>query len=228
MYRGIPAVGISLPEQFMAETSRRPEDQRKHPRIKTNLRGRYMLADRREFPCTIIDVAVGGIAVAGPQSGEIGETVVVYMDQLGRVEGEIVRRLEGGFALQLTITTRATDKFARRLEELQAGDRLKNVRERRGELRVKLDNQATPLGSPQSSRGAECEIIDLSLTGAHIRIAERPAVGTLVQLGRVRGRVVRHSPQGVAIEFVNARHDASLSEHFVQIALPTPSRDDAA
>jgi hypothetical protein len=208
--------------------AQRPEDKRRHPRIETNLRGRYMLSDRREFPCTIADVALGGIAVAGPERGAIGETVVVYMDQLGRVEGEVVRHLEGGFALQLTITTRATEKFARRLAELQAGDRLKSVSERRREPRVRLDDEVGSLTPPVSAKGTECEIIDLSLTGAHIKIGRRPPIGTLVQLGRVRGRVVRHSPQGVAIDFVDAKKTDSLSDHLVQIVLSTSRRDDAA
>ncbi len=203
----------------------RPEDKRKYPRIKTNLRGRYMLPDRREFPCTIIDVALGGIALSGPERGAIRETVIVYMEELGRVEGEVVRHFDGGFALQLTITTRATEKFARRLDGLQAGNRLKSVRERRAEPRVRLDDQVAAVGS---SKGRECEIVDLSLTGAHIRIARRPAIGALVQLGRVRGRVVRHTSQGVGVEFVDARNDATLSEQLTQIALPTRKAGDAA
>jgi hypothetical protein len=209
----------------MAQASQHPEDKRKYPRIKTNLRGRYMLADRREFPCTIIDVALGGIALSGPERGEIGETIIVYMDQLGRVEGEVVRHLEDGFALQLTITTRATEKFARRLDELQAGNRLRKVPERRAEPRVKLDEEVAVFEPP---KGMQCEIVDLSLTGAHIKIARRPPLGSLVQLGRVRGRVVRHSSQGVAIEFVDAKNDSTLSEQLTQIALPTKRPNHAA
>ncbi len=209
----------------MVQLLEQPEDKRRHPRIKTNLRGRYMLPDRREFPCTIIDVALGGVALSGPERGEIGETVIVYMDELGRVEGQIVRHVEGGFALRLTITTRATEKFAHRLDDLQAGNRLKSVRERRVEPRVKLDEEVAPFEPP---KGMKCEIVDLSLTGAHIKIAKRPRLGALVQVGRVRGRVVRHSPLGVAIEFVDAKNDATLSEQLTQIALPTQRHNDAA
>jgi len=209
----------------MVQLVEQPEDKRRHPRIRTNLRGRYMLPDRREFPCAIVDVALGGIALTGPEPGAIGETVVVYMDQLGRVEGRVVRHIDDGFALQLTITTRAAEKFARRLDGLQAGNRLKNVRDRRVEPRVKLDDQVAPFEPP---KGLQCEIVDLSLTGAHIRIAKRPRLGALVQVGRVRGRVVRHTSLGVAIEFVDPKNDATLSEQLTQIALPTQSHNDAA
>ena len=33
------------------------EERRRHQRVKVNLLGRYMLADRREFPCQVIDVS---------------------------------------------------------------------------------------------------------------------------------------------------------------------------
>lgn len=199
----------------MMQLSQQPEDKRRHPRIQTRLRGRYMLSDRREFPCTIIDVALGGVALTGSERGAIGETVIVYMDELGRVEGQIVRFLEGGFALELTITTRATEKFARRLSELQAHDKLQSLPERRREPRIKLD------GEVAAFEGTECEVIDLSLTGAEVMINRRPRIGALVQLGRVRGKVVRHSACGVAIEFLDVADNATLTEQLIEIVLPT-------
>ncbi len=201
----------------MAQAARPPENKRKHPRIKTNLRGRYMLPDRREFPCTIVDVAVGGIAVTGPEPGAIGDNVIVYMDELGRVEGQIVRFVEGGFAVALTSTTRATEKMARRLDELQAHGEPSEAGDRRREPRVDLEGEVAPVTMQD---GAEAEIVDLSVTGAEIKIKKRPAVGSLVQLGRVKGRVVRHTKLGVAVEFVEVRNDATLTEQLTQISLP--------
>lgn len=84
-----------------------------------------MLADGREFRCTIVDIALGGIALTGP-GGAIGEMVIVYIDQLGRVQGNIVRFFEGGFALKLTGTSRAVEELARRLNDPDAYNRLKN------------------------------------------------------------------------------------------------------
>lgn len=70
-------------------------------RVKVTLRGRYMLSDRREYPCRTIDISAGGIAIVGAMKGKIGEGVVVYLDRAGRVEGTIVRHLAGGFAIAL-------------------------------------------------------------------------------------------------------------------------------
>ena len=36
------------------------EERRRFQRVRVNLLGRYMLADRREFPCQITDMSPGG------------------------------------------------------------------------------------------------------------------------------------------------------------------------
>jgi hypothetical protein len=135
------------------------------------LSGHYMRANQRAFPCTIIDVSLGGIALVGPERGAIGESVIVHIDQLGQVQGDIVRYLEGGFAIKLTITTRATQRLARRITELEANSTLRRLPEPRGLPLFELDDETlTPFRSPEE---VECETIDLSLTGADVVISPR-------------------------------------------------------
>src|SRR6202158_3180104 len=75
------------------------EERRRHQRVKVNLLGRYMLADRREFPCQVINMSPGGIAMVAPVCGNPGERVIAYVDHLGRLEGKIARLLDTGFAM---------------------------------------------------------------------------------------------------------------------------------
>src|SRR5437588_4090572 len=49
------------------------EEQRRFQRVRVNLLGRYMLADRREFPCQVLDMSPGGMAIIGPVSGKRSE-----------------------------------------------------------------------------------------------------------------------------------------------------------
>jgi len=42
------------------------EERRRHQRVKVDLLGRYMLADRREFPCQVSNMSPGGIAIVAP------------------------------------------------------------------------------------------------------------------------------------------------------------------
>ena len=94
------------------ETAVIKAERRKHPRARIALRGRYLLADRREYLCTIVDASAGAVALAAPERGQVGEQVVVYFDTIGRVEGEVVRHLDEGFVIKLTGRSRAGDALA--------------------------------------------------------------------------------------------------------------------
>ena len=91
------------------------DDQSRHQRVKISLLGRYMLADRCEYPCQTIDLSPGGLTVAAPVAPEAGTCVVVYLDMVGRLEGTISRHLEDGFALKLNTPARKREKLADQL-----------------------------------------------------------------------------------------------------------------
>ena len=46
-----------------------------------------------------------------------------------------------------------------------------------------------------------CEVIDISVSGAGIVVEVMPSLGTYVMLGKMRGRVVRYLENGIGIEF---------------------------
>src|SRR5579883_81162 len=74
---------------------------RRHARVPLVLSGRYMLADGSEFPCETTDVSPVGLGIRGFRCGPVGSKVVAYIDGLGRVDGRVVRRSPGWFALSL-------------------------------------------------------------------------------------------------------------------------------
>jgi hypothetical protein len=55
-------------------------------------------------------------------------------------------------------------------------------------------------------------IIDVSQSGAGIATDQRPPIGTLVTLGKIPGRVVRHLEEGFAIEFTRLQHPDFLED----------------
>ena len=44
-----------------------------------------MLENRQEYPCRVINMSPGGMAVMATAPGRIGERVIAYVDHLGRV-----------------------------------------------------------------------------------------------------------------------------------------------
>jgi hypothetical protein len=98
----------------MTETFRPAAEKRKQPRLDMSVSGRYMLANRREYRGTVVDASATGLALVGPERGTIGERVVVYIDeQIGRVEGEIVRHIPGGFGMRFRLPSRTGEVIGR-------------------------------------------------------------------------------------------------------------------
>jgi hypothetical protein len=182
------------------------QERRRHQRVKVNLLGRYMLADRREFPCQVIDMSPGGMALVAPVVGNPGERVIAYVDHLGRLEGKISRLIENGFAMSISATLRKRDKLAAQLTWL-ANRQILNLPEDRRHGRFSPRNPMARLILP-SGVNVACRVIDLSQSGAAISIAPdlRPVVGAMVMIGKTQGRVVRHIEDGFAIEFTRLQH----------------------
>ena len=53
----------------------------------------------------------------------------------------------------------------------------------------------------ESGSSFGCKVLNLSLGGAAVEVEVRPPIGQKVSLGRTEGRVVRHTRNGLAIEF---------------------------
>ena len=192
---------MALPQRQSAPST---EERRRFQRVKVQLLGRYMLADRREFPCQVINMSPGGMALLAPGIGNVGERVVAYLDHIGRVEGKITRLLDNGFAMTVGATPRKRDKLAAQLTWL-ANRQILNLPEDRRHDRIVPSNPMSVLKLDHEGREIPCRIIDLSLSGAALAAEIRPPVKAAVTLGRVQARVVRHLEEGFAVEFVHAQ-----------------------
>jgi PilZ domain-containing protein len=187
------------------------DERRRFQRVRVNLLGRYMLADRREFPCQVIDMSPGGMAVIAPVNGRAGERVIAYIDHVGRVEGTLIRQFANGFAMTIAATPRKRDKLAAQLTWL-ANRHVLGLPEDRRHGRIVPRNPVTQLVLPNGTAMA-CRLIDMSLSGAAVATEERPPIGALVHLGKVQGRIVRHLEQGFAVEFTRLQHPDFLEEN---------------
>jgi hypothetical protein len=177
----------------------KPQERRRHQRVAVRILGRYMLEDKREFCCETIDMSPGGVALAAPTRGNIGERVIVYLDQIGRVEGSIIRHTAEGFALALNLPFMKREKIANQLTWLVNRDAFGLPEDRRHErivphrrhCNMRLDNGHEHL----------VKLIDISISGAAVNAGVQLQLGTKVLLGQTSGRVVRLFDSGFAVEF---------------------------
>lgn len=171
-----------------------------------------MREDKQEYSCEIVNISPGGMAVLAPIEGNAGERIVVYLEQLGRIEGELTRTFPGGFALRIKATPYKREKIANQLTWLLNKDNL-NLAEDRQYERITPRNPVTKMALPDGSV-RNCRVLDVSLGGAAVSVHPKPELGDIVTLGLTRGRVVRHNGHGIGIEFLEIQDPATIERLF--------------
>jgi len=179
-----------------------PQERRRFRRVKLSVLGRYMLEDRREFPCQTIDISPGGVSLVAPVAGEVGSRVIVYLEHIGRIEGVIVRQLDNGFAMTISAPQRKQDKLAAQLTWLVNRQTFGLPEDRRHE-RIELTNTMSFI-TFEDGRRIPTSVVDCSISGAALDCGEMIPLGTNITVGRREARVVRHFNGGIAVEFKQA------------------------
>ena len=187
-------------------------DRRRHRRVVVTLLGRFMRANKQEYPCKLVDVSVGGAAMMAPVAVEEGEKVVAYFDHIGGLEGTVARIFDGGFAIRFNATQHKREKLAAQLTWLINRDELSSADERRHE-RVVPKNGSSSLKLAEGITVA-CEVLDVSISGASVATEARPAIGQEVMLGKLRSKVVRHHARGIGIAFLDIQNPTALRRYF--------------
>lgn len=193
-------------------------------RVLVNMRGRYHLEkwhqapERRVtlFACRIQRLSPQKVLMAAPVSGEIGDWAVAQFNELGRLRGQIERRLGFGFVMSLDLDDEARRRMADKIVWLE---RLKNysVVEARRHARIVPKNPESTLVLPNAHL-VSCFVIDVSSSGAAVSADIEVAIGMPLALGTVVGRVIRLLNPGFAIEFIEPLHPAELERRTIRTA----------
>jgi hypothetical protein len=197
---------MSSPVDFRTRLDRRKikiaargaQERRRHRRVQLAVPGRGLAASIGEFTCRLVDVSPGGAKVVSKTPPAKGERVVLLFDGLGRLEGEVVRAGQAGFALRLTSSQRKRDRLADAITWRFNMDRLGLEEDRaaprkpgRGRAKIRLRDGVV----------IQADVVDVSITGAAFACLERPRVGEPVRVGDMNGRVARWLENGFAVAF---------------------------
>jgi hypothetical protein len=180
-------------------------------RIEQILFGRFMLPDMSEHPCQVQDITIDGATFVTSHIAPKGQTIVAYLEEVGRIEATSADPVPGGFHVTFSLTGARRERLETRLRWLVQkgqGDGSEDRRHTRFEPRDSRSQITLPDG-----REYACEVIDISLSGAAVKVEVMPSLGTHVLLGKMRGRVVRYLDNGVGIEFVKPLERSQLTEH---------------
>jgi hypothetical protein len=194
-----PAVSSDVPITDPKAIASRHLAQSESRLAQARLGARCLLSNGREFPCIARHVTMTQAEIHTPEDLPMASGVVLYLDVLGLVHGQISRPVLGGYIVTLKVTRARRAFFASRLETAQEAASLPEERAAprivpaRREIGVLMLNGREFLG----------EIADVSYSGIAIKIQPRPAIGVDVAIGQTRRNavVVRHTEDGVALRF---------------------------
>jgi len=160
-----------------------------------------MRANREEFSCMTIDMSPGGVAFACEEHVDVGERIVSYVEQIGRLEGYVARDFDEGFAIAMRLPAPKRERLAVQLTWLVNRQVLGLPEDRRHE-RIRPRHIRTTLILPRG-REVLATIVDISQSGVALTLSHpvNPTVGTPVMVGATPGQIVRSFGDGVAVEF---------------------------
>ncbi len=219
---------VKAPTHMRSDSSADPtadlNDRRKHLRVKLPLKARFLDKANKEQACLVFDISAGGVRLRAKTPPSIGDHIVLYIDELGRFEGRVVRSRGNSFAVNYE---KKRERNARTADDLtEVVNRGRRMRDRRaGGARVRHDAPAEV--HFEDGRMERCTILDISLTGASIEISPRPPLGTHLVLGRMTAKVVRRHETGVGVVFTGAAKKMTDVVEKTSIVETAPTQDGA-
>ncbi len=186
-----------------AVIARATAERRRHLRLEVDLSGKFFVpAEQLEEPCRIVDLSPSGARVASAFVPPTGSQVVLYIDEFGRFECDVVRSEWGHFGVVFRCSALKQARLAEQLEIIAKQGAPQPAPLRRHERR-----SGGELSQFTRSNGqiVHCEVLDLSLSGLSLKTTAKPPVGEVITIGQVSGRVVRHHETGIAVEFSGPR-----------------------
>ena len=174
----------------------------------------------RTFACRTTRVSPFRMMVDVPVVGKVGDRLSAYFRDFGNFEASISDTQVGLFLLELEMTRPMREKFASKLTWLEKKQKDSSVRDARMQARI---IPASPHSALTFADGTihSCFVIDMSESGAAVSASVQPAIGTPLAVGTCVGRVVRHLPDGFAVQFVEPQNRADLNW---RITRPPPPR----
>lgn len=173
------------------------DERRRYRRVDLTIKARVLKESGEEEPCLVVNISAGGALLKAVNPPAAGEHVVLYIDEVGRHEGQVIRSAKHFFAVDYRGRRAKVKRTADNLTETLNNRQMKL--DRRSTPRIKTDQQTVL--TLENGESITCEILDISLTGASVRIDPRPDLGVKVTVGRMVGKVVRRHEKGVGIVF---------------------------
>jgi hypothetical protein len=138
---------------------------------------------------------------------------VVYLNQIGRVQGPCTRVFDGGFAMTMQLPAIKRERLADQLTWLANRQSLGMAEDRRHPRVVPRFVHSTLI--LQGGLERTVKLLDISRSGAAMKVDIDLPPGTSVVVGKTGAQVVRTFAGGIAVEFNRQVPEEDFNEDYV-------------
>ncbi|MCK5746211.1 MAG: PilZ domain-containing protein [Oricola sp.] len=183
------------------------DERRNARRFALSVDVKFLLRGVDEGAGMLLDISETGLALLSDADAKENDPIVVYPLGLGRIEGTVVRRFEGGVGISFALSQSQKESLRTRIEAALEGRTYMRLVEKRSDLRIRYNIETTAwiegLDAP-----AACTIVDMSKSGCLLRSEASPSVGADILVGALRGKVSRRVDDGFAVRFETVKNAA--------------------
>jgi hypothetical protein len=187
--------------------------------------GYYNIAGRRKvrtnqhefFACRAEHFTAYGMSLVAPVVGNVGDPIIARFEQFGRLKGSIAKVSDRGFDLTVEATDAERATLAAKIDWFKKHWRDEVVDKRQAGRQLPREPLSTLTFA--DGRTARCFVVDMSSTGAAVSAAVAPEIGTPLAVGKIVGRVVRHTMAGFSVRFVSPQDPDGLERLLIKPAL---------
>jgi hypothetical protein len=161
------------------------------------------------------------IRFSTPFPAVLDDRAFVYVESLGLMRGVISRAMGPTSEMDIQMTLNERSKLASRIlwADMQAGFKGTDLRRF---PRYEPANTNSSMRLPDGSI-LDCQIANISPTGAAIISTMRPPIDSAIILGQIHSEIRRHTDVGFAVEFQSIQDPATLES----LIAPIARQDDA-
>lgn len=182
-------------------------DVRRYRRISLNLPAQIVLNTVDEYQGELLNISPGDMAIIANTNAVQGDAVVIRIKGLDVIEGTVARTFPDGFAVSFLLSKKRRTLLTEKLMLLANAAYSAGLEDRRQSLRHR-GSSARSICRLEDGTSLYVKILNVSVDGVSVDAPRRPAVGSVIHIGRQRGVIVRHTPRGFVVVYEAKKIDA--------------------
>jgi hypothetical protein len=164
--------------------------------------------EAQTFAFSARSVSTSKAVVTSETAVDKGEQLALRFETIGIRRGVVERATADGFTVLFTEEKTGEANVDARIGWLNR--KVKGRAEDRRDYRRVVPRHADAILVLGADNYAECKLRDVSRSGAAVSASVQPAIGSLLAVGSIPGRVVRHFEGGFAVRFLVVQVESEL------------------